>query len=134
MLSMFDFGAAFPSLLHALLFAVLKAAQLPLGAFNVISSMYVLVVAFARAGCDAASEFLFVIMRGVLQGCPLSGSLFVIDLNPLLDMFVGALAGPEGDEPVGIIRVCADDIGAPLRLRSGLALMARVFVLAELVW
>ena len=31
--------------------------------------------------------FMFVALPGVLRGCPLSGSLFVIAIDPLLHMF-----------------------------------------------
>ena len=53
---------------------------------------------------------LFNILAGVLQGCPLSGSLFVICIDPLLEFFRSHIEKPG----LGKVRACADDIGATL--------------------
>ena len=37
--------------------------------------------------CDGELKWLFCVISGVLQGCPLSGSLFVIVIDPLLFLF-----------------------------------------------
>ena len=50
--------------------------------------------------------FMFVILSGVLQGCPLSGSLFVIAIDPLLHMFKTMLE----NSSLAWVRACADDI------------------------
>eukprot|EP00959_Pyramimonas_sp_CCMP1952_P243679 5093574-Pyramimonas_sp.AAC.1 len=49
---------------------------------------------------------------GVLQGCPLSGSLYVIASNPfLLDLEHCLVAR---GRLLGVVRACADDLGAVL--------------------
>ena len=50
-------------------------------------------------------------LSGVLQGCPLSGSLFVIAIDPLLHQFHKHLCAPA----LATVRVCADDVGAAVR-------------------
>ena len=54
-------------------------------------------------------RFLFRILCGIIQGCPLSGSLFVIALNPFLNCFETLLGTGE------IMRAFADDLGAVFR-------------------
>ena len=63
----------------------------------------------------------FPILSGVLQGCPLSGTLFVFVMDPLLWSFRRYLTGT-------VTRSCADDIGMALRRLEVLAL---VFKLSE---
>ena len=50
-------------------------------------------------------HFLYYVWSGVLQGCPLSGSLFVICLNPFLNLSSTCLA-----LPYEISRAFADDL------------------------
>jgi len=63
---------------------------------------------------------MFSILSGVLQGCPLSGTLFVLVVDPLLWMFRTRVSS-------AIIRACADDVGAALRRMQDLIAMADVF-------
>ena len=76
----FDIAAAYPSLSHAFLFLALQAFNLPQGALNVFKCMYHNVKAFGRHG--GVKMFLFSILAGVIQGCPLSGLAFAIALDP----------------------------------------------------
>ena len=65
-----------------------------------------------------SSTLLYTIVSGVLQGCPGSGSLFSIALDPCLRRLASIVFGP------GIARACADDVGvvlASLRLLRPLA-------------
>ena len=57
---------------------------------------------------------------GVLQGCPLSSTLFVFVIDPLLCSFRRYLVGT-------ITRTCADDIGMAWRRLEVLALVFKLF-------
>ena len=81
----FDIAAAFPSLCHKFLFFVLKAIGLPEGFSNVFRCMYDNVMAYGFMGGGRA--FLFQVLSGVLQGCPLSGLAFSLAMDPFLRMF-----------------------------------------------
>ena len=85
LLAFFDFAAAFPSVAHEWLFAVLAARGCPDGFINVVRAMYSLVTTFFRT--DGRLSFLCWVLAGVLQGCPLSGMLFAIIMDPFLEMF-----------------------------------------------
>eukprot|EP00959_Pyramimonas_sp_CCMP1952_P323638 6773090-Pyramimonas_sp.AAC.1 len=62
-------------------------------------------------------------ISGVLQGCPLSGSLFAIAIDSFLwDVFRSVQRPGHGQ-----IRACADDIGAVLSFRKGYRETARIF-------
>ena len=64
----------------------------------------------AFANINGIAIFIYDICSGVLQGCPLSGSLFVFGMDPLViafDRLVDSLGK-------GITRVCADDVGTSL--------------------
>ena len=65
-------------------------------------------------------QHLFSILSGVLQGCPLSGTLFVFVMDPLLWSFRRYLAST-------VTRSCADDIGMALRRLEVIALVFKLF-------
>jgi len=103
---LFDFASAFPSVAHAWLFCVLEAVKLWSGFIRAIKNLYKGNEAFGM--CGGILLHMFSILSGVLQGCPLSGTLFVLVADPLLWMFRVQINS-------AVIRACADDIGAPLR-------------------
>ena len=107
-LLLFDFAAAFPSVSHLWLMAVLRCIRIPSGILEAIRLLYSDNVAFNCSGNGTTK--LFCILAGVLQGCPLSGSLFVVVLDPLLELFKLHIE----DAGIGRVRACADDIGATL--------------------
>ena len=74
-LAFWDFGSAFPSLAHAWVFTVLAAMKLPLEFIALVTALYgnSSTVTIGEKG----TELLFFVTSGVLQGCPLSGMLFV---------------------------------------------------------
>ena len=59
------------------------------------------------AGC---SQHLFWMAAGVLQGDPLSGSIFVLVMDPFLRLLRRHVELPGW----GVVRACADDVGASL--------------------
>eukprot|EP00973_Karenia_brevis_P048310 6706598-Karenia_brevis.AAC.1 len=89
-LAFFDFGAAFPSVLHQWLMLVFYSIGLPQGAINIGWSMYWMVMGFGSSH-QGVSAFLFMIWSGVLQGCPLSGTFFVFAIDPFLQAFEAAI-------------------------------------------
>ena len=66
--------------------------------------------------CGGVLVHMLSILSGVLHGCPLSGTLFVLGLDLLLWML-------QVQPDSSVIRACADDIGAALRrLEESIAL------------
>ena len=65
----------------------------------------------AWAESDGCHFFLFEIISGVLQGCPLSGFLFNICIDPLLWTFSTTIVKMH----LGITLACADDLATALR-------------------
>ena len=101
----FDFCAAFPSVAHALIFLVLEAIGLPRGLTNYFKSLYADNNCY---GCfDGKLLFLYVIKSGIIQGCPASGTIFVLVLDPFLRLLKACLTG-------SVSRALADDIGTLL--------------------
>jgi hypothetical protein len=118
LLVLYDFASAFPSVAHAWLFAVLRAIRLWSAYLKAIRRLYTGNKAYASKG--GILVFMFPILSGILQGCPLSGTLFVFVIDPLLWMFRCHLNK-------AIIRACADDVGAALRRLSDLATLHKLF-------
>ena len=105
---LFDFKAAFPSVSWKWLFFVLGKAGLPEGILTLPKAMYTCVLAFSE---ESSEEKLFDMFSGMVQGCPLSGSLFVLVIKPLLI----AMQGISLDKQQVVFTVCADDIGIVLQ-------------------
>ena len=117
-----DFAAAFPSLAHAWLFLVLRAINIPLGALRVIECMYKFAYAVVRlpSGCTVVVH---PILCGVIQGCPLAGTCFALAMDPLIRLMKFHICKPG----LGIIRVCADDVGMALKAITSLDIVHKVF-------
>ena len=64
----------------------------------------------AWSSCNGALRFFCWISAGVLQGCPLSGLIFVLVLDPLLNVFSSRI----DSRGLAVTRACADDIGAAI--------------------
>ena len=71
--------------------------------------------------------FLFSFLGGVLQGCPLSATLFLFAIDPFLVHFEAALQGKYEGE----VRACADDIGVCLGDFRTLKVVLKVFECAK---
>jgi len=87
---------------------------------------YSMVAAFGRAA-GSASKFLFWVLNGVLQGCPLASAFFALAVDPLLVRFKSAIE----NTGLGRIRACADDIGAAFRSIESLIVMFHIFQFAD---
>jgi hypothetical protein len=115
----YDFAAAFPIVAHRFLFLCLAAARLPTGIITFFSALYDNNQVYANI--DGTVCWLFEVLSGVLQGCPASGSLFVIAINPCLKM-INASIGPND-----ICRAFADDIATVLESIRTLAKIESIF-------
>ena len=87
-LVLFDFSAAFPSVSHTWLFLALEAMHFTPEFINMVKSLYTNNIAmYNTQGCN---HVLFCIISGILQGCPLSGFLFAVVIDPFLRHCVSA--------------------------------------------
>ena len=114
---LYDSASDFPSVGHAWLFLVLEAIKIWPAFLCAIRCLYADNHAYADDG--GLIIYLFAILSGILQGCPLSGTLFVFVIDPLLWMFRKQINS-------AIIRACADDIGAALRRLEDLAVLYNI--------
>jgi len=108
LLLLFDFLAAFPSVAHAWIFACLEMSGAPQYLLNMVKGLYHNSRAFVRV--PSGFEFAFYFLSGILQGCPLSGSLFAISIEPLIRALRKTLHSKFPDGRNGLARACADDI------------------------
>ena len=124
-IALFEFGAAFASVVRQWLWLVLRAARLPEGALNVFYAMCWMV-----KGCGKTDNtFWFMIWSGVLHGCPLSGTIFVLAIDPFLQAFDKSIV-QLGKGEVG---ACADDVGASLATIISLVDLFGIFEIARCV-
>ena len=100
---LFDFPAAFPSVFQAWLLSVLLAIQAPAGFVDTFVSMYSENHAYTRN--QGGLVLMFKVFSGVLQGCPLSGALLNVGIDPLLWCFSRTIVRPG----LGKVFACADD-------------------------
>ena len=82
MLSLFDFSAAFPSVSHAWIRAVLVCIQFPPRLLRLFDALYQDSEAYWE--CGGFVHWLFKVVSGVLQGCPLSATIFNWSVDPFL--------------------------------------------------
>ena len=126
-LAFWDFAAAFPSVFHAWVLLAVQAYQLPLGLVELIRGIYFMNMAYLQV--KGTFIYLYMIVTGVLQGCPLSGMIFDIGLDPFLRWMEKDIERTG----LGTIRACADDIGGSLSCISALSALAPVFECAQRV-
>ena len=125
LISLYSFSAAFPSMSHTWVAACLTALGMSPGAHDFIMNMYCLNLAHSAVGGALVPHFL--ILSGVLQGCPLSGFLFAVGFGPFL-WWMYKVVGLAG---LGKIRACADDIGTTLKNISALLVLYPILVAIE---
>ena len=115
---LFDFKSAFPSVSHKYLFCLLRVLGLPSALLTILSHFYIAAIAFSVIDHIKLYEA----KSGVLQGCPLSGTLFALVLDPFLAL-LDTVVQREG----GLLRAAADDIAMILRCLSVLREIERHF-------
>jgi len=105
---LFDLMAAFPSLSHQWLFVVLRKMKVPMRVLKAFAALY--------KDCFATIILLggrwqrVPMLSGIRQGCPASGTLFALAIDPCIRYLI-SLLGPRG----GMLNAYADDIAAVLR-------------------
>ncbi len=120
-LALFDFAIAFPSVIHDWIFINLDYREFPSWFICLIKAIYKDAAAYCFKNGNLCLMFYF--YSGVLQGCPASAFLFNIALDPFLTLFYDSLR----EKGSGIIRACADDLGASLRSLKQLMLLFPIF-------
>ena len=120
LLLLYDFFTAFPALAHGYIRLILKHSGLPKGFCNLVLAMYDDCQVYGTA--DGIMIWLFGVYAGVLQGCPLSGSLFALSVDPLLRYIDATLSPPE------LVRAFADDIATALASLQSLFTIHGIFV------
>ncbi len=124
-LALFDFATAFPSVIHDWIFLNLQHRNFPAWFTCLIRSIYKDAAAYCFK--NGILSLMFYFYSGVLQGCPASAFLFNIALDPFLTLFHNALR----EKGSGIVRACADDLGAALQSLKRLMLVFPIFKNAQ---
>jgi hypothetical protein len=118
---LFDIAAAFPSLAHQWLFVVLQKMRIPRFMIHCIRALYR--NGFAEMVLLGQRWGHLPILSGIRQGCPASGSLFVLAMDPCFRYLMSRL-GPKR----GILTAFADDIAAAVKdLYQALAILDEAF-------
>ena len=128
-LAFYDFAAAFPSVAHKWILAVLRARSFPTWFIAFVECLYFRNTAYTPH--NGTLLFCFIFQSGVLQGCPASAFLFNLSLDPFLCAFEKALGC--GSSKRGLMRCCADDIGAALSRLEYVSRLEPVFKSAEIL-
>jgi len=119
----YDFEAAFPHVKQAWVWKVLKHRRLPDDYIHLFQGIYHMASGVVRHNNAFITILLY--LSGVLQGCPGSAFLFNNALDPFLALMEARLR--EGNVVKGIVRGCADDIGACLSRLKHLNILAPIF-------
>ena len=120
-----DFGAAFPSLLHAWILFVLGC----MGIDDRILRFFAALYADSSATILLRGRLWFTILmgRGVRQGCPASGCIFALACDLLFRWLAERATGPGAE-----LRAYADDLAFAVRsLLHTLPRLARAFIEIE---
>jgi hypothetical protein len=125
---LFDFAAAFPSLSHRYIFAALHKLGVPPRVLRAINALYLQCNAsISLEGCGHARVEM---QAGIKQGCPASGSIFALSLDPFLRMMLTKLP-----KPISTFGAFADDVAAAvaklLHTLEQLAPIFRIFAAAS---
>ena len=121
----YDFETAFPSVIHAWIWLVLKFRKLPLHYIILFQGIYH--NANATFSHNGQTYTIINFLAGVLQGCPGSAFLFNNSLDPFLNLLNNTLR----EANRGISRACADDIGLCLSRLKHMQLLFPIFESAK---
>ena len=122
-----DVKAAFPSLLHFWIEFVLSTMGIPSFFLNSVRALYRRISVDMMLGGRRFPGF--EIHRGVRQGCPMSGSIFVLCLDPVLRKIQAVLPSPQNS-----LSAFADDMAFFSQdLYSTLPVLMRLMVAASFV-
>ncbi|CAK0821636.1 unnamed protein product, partial [Prorocentrum cordatum] len=124
LIASFDFAQAFPSISHRWMLLVLEEIGLPPPLLAYIVLLYQGVICYSEFG--GMILFMFPILAGIIQGCPGSGTLFAVSMEPFVADFESTIERKHR----GIVRLCADDIGTALIKLQYLMQLFRIFGLA----
>jgi len=124
---LFDLQTAFPSISWAFLFFILSAMGIDQKVLRLIEQLYDDCMHFVRFRGKVYKAF--AITRGVLQGCPLSATIFCLVIDPFLRMSLSRIFRCPGSENSTIVAYM-DDVGAVLqRLLVQLPFLLQAFEL-----
>eukprot|EP00959_Pyramimonas_sp_CCMP1952_P137662 2881093-Pyramimonas_sp.AAC.1 len=104
----FDFAQAFPSVSHRWMRHMLQAIRLPTALIDFLMFLYSGVNCYSEFG--GVLIFMFPILSGSIHGCPASGTIFAVCMEPFVRDFDHAIVSKSR----GIVRLCADDVGAAI--------------------
>jgi endonuclease/exonuclease/phosphatase family metal-dependent hydrolase len=123
---MFDFASAFPSLAHSYIFASLRKLGVPQHVLTALRKLYSRCTANILIG--GSSDIDISILAGIKQGCPASGSIFALALDPFIRYL--CLRIPP---PLNAVGAFADDIVITVHnLLASLRVLFPMFVVLEL--
>jgi hypothetical protein len=122
----FDFQTAFPSVAHSWVMDSCRSCGLPNAFLVLLDNLYQGNFAVAASADGWAALWLY--SCGVLQGCPLSGFVFVVATDAMLRGMGSALLA-RGDS---LLRAAADDLGAALQRMTDLMALRPIFKIMQL--
>ena len=88
-MAFFDFRAAFPSIQHAWLFFVLEHMRMPMRIVRAIRKLYT--NCFVHLVFGGTRHRGFKLSSGIKQGCPMSGTIFALSLDPVMRMLASCM-------------------------------------------
>ena len=106
--------------------AQIRVSGAPSWFFNYIKAIYAVNNTYHMN--SHGKTFLYSISCGVLQGCPLSATLFLFCINPFLVHFEAAMCGRFEAH----VRACADDVGIVFADFRSLKVAYKVFNCAKM--
>ena len=122
----FDIEAAFPSIAHTYMWQVLQRYAIPMSYINILKGMYHNYRIQLRVGGRVFNGFS--IQAGIKQGCPCSGSLFALGLDPFIRMV--CLRIPPA---VGKFLAFADDMAAAvMNIYIQFPILVKCFILLRM--